>query len=259
MNGKLSVIVPAYNKGPVLYKTLFNLISSIDEVTDDFELIIVNDGSKDNTLLEAKKIKKLQSKASKIKIYNYKSNNGKGYALQYGFFRSSGDYVVFFDADLDIDSHQIVNFLSLLENTKADIIIGSKYHPESRISYPKIRFIYSLILKFIIRILFQLHVSDTQVGLKAFKRGVLEKTMPVIVVKRFAFDLELLVVAAKFGFTKIIEVPVVLGVDKFTSTIKPTDVRNFFQDILAIFYRKNILRYYDQIIPIQNSLNPAET
>lgn len=247
MKGKISVIIPVYNKGSVLFNTLTKIIASLRKLTSDFEIIIVNDGSKDNTLTQAKKLRTFNGNRDNIKIYHNPLNNGKGYALKYGFLRSTGDKIVFFDGDLDIDSSHINHFINLLEQNHSDIIIGSKYHPYSRVSYPLNRYLYSIILKFIIRILFNIRVSDTQVGLKAFKREVLARTIPLLIVKRFAFDVELLVVANMYGFSNIIEAPVVINHNKITSTIDLWEVKNFLIDILAIFYRKNILRFYSPL------------
>jgi glycosyltransferase involved in cell wall biosynthesis len=246
MNKKISIIIPAYNKEKTLFTTLNYLLHAVNSLTDNFEMIIVNDGSNDKTLREAVKLKKFNGNSNKIKIYNYHNNIGKGFALKYGFYKSSGEVIIFADADLDISSSQVAGFIKLIKKNGADIIIGSKYHPLSRISYPRTRVLYSQILKFLTGILFKLCITDTQVGLKAFKREVLEKTMPLLVVKRFAFDLELLVVASMYGFKKIVEAPVVINHNQITSTIHFSDVRNFLQDMLAIFYRQNILHFYDQ-------------
>jgi len=246
MNRKISIIIPAYNKEKTIFTTLNYLLHAVNKLTDHFEMIIVNDGSQDKTLREAIRLKKFNGNSGKIRVYNYKNNLGKGYALKFGFYKSTGEIIIFADADLDISSSQVTEFIKLIKANGADIIVGSKYHPRSRIVYPKIRYLYSRILKFLTGLLFKLCISDTQVGLKAFKRQVLESTMPRLIVKRFAFDLELLVVAGMFGFNKIVEAPVVINHNNITSTIHFKDVRNFFQDLLAIYYRKNILHYYDR-------------
>ena len=93
-------------------------------------------------------------------------------------------------------------------------------------------------------ILFKLNVSDTQVGIKVFKREVLEKSLPRIVVKKYAFDLELLVVAKMLGYNKITEAPINLDYN-FSSTISIGSIFAILEDTLAIFWRKNFLKYYD--------------
>ena len=101
----------------------------------------------------------------------------------------------------------------------------------------------------ITKLLFNLNVNDTQVGTKLFRREVLEKVFPRILVKRWAFDLELLVNANKLGY-KITEAPIDLNFKKFDSNINKRmidTIQNMFIDTCAIFYRDKILKYYDRV------------
>jgi hypothetical protein len=93
--------------------------------------------------------------------------------------------------------------------------------------------------------LFHLKLRDTQTGLKLFKRKVLEDVVPLLAIKGFAFDLELLVVARRLAYTKVMEAPVDLDY-QFQSTVSPKAVFNVLWDTAAIFYRLRILRYYDR-------------
>ena len=102
---KLSIIIPAYNEGKNIYFNLNKIVSSINKVTKDFEIIFVNDGSKDDTLKEISRIKD-----KRLKIKSYEKNQGKGYALKYGFNFVKGKYVTFMDADLDINPISLKNF-----------------------------------------------------------------------------------------------------------------------------------------------------
>lgn len=220
---------------------------------DDYEVVVINDGSTDNSFAEAVRFKKLNGNSYKVKIYHYTQNIGKGFALKYGFERSKGDPVIFLDSDTDIDTRQVVKSLNIFWQKRPDMVIGSKYHSRSRTYYPYNRVIYSLILKGMIKLLFNLTISDTQVGLKVFRREVLSEVFPRLIIKRFAVDLELLVVAHLLGFTQILEMPVII---KHTSANKSSinllAAKNFFQDLAAIFYRKKILRYYDRSAEVAN-------
>lgn len=231
----------------VLFKTLSCLIHRLKSLAiDDYEIIVVNDGSTDNSFAEALRFKIFNGNSYKVKLYNYTKNIGKGFALRYGFSKSKGDPVIFLDGDMDIDTIQIVKALQLFWRTQPDMVIASKYHPRSRIYYPLNRYLYSLGLKSIIRLLFNLSISDTQVGLKVFRREVLSTIFPRLIIKRFAVDLELLVVANMTGFTKITEMPVIIKhTSANLSSINLWAVKNFCQDIAAIFYRKQMLHYYD--------------
>lgn len=234
---KLSVIMPIYNSKDII-RNLKEACAMLEKITPDYELVVVNDGSKNNCFEEAKK-----SKNKHIRLVGYKKNQGKGYAIKYGFDFVNGDYVAFVDSGRDLNPRQLRNFIEVIEKEKTDIVIGSKKHPLSKVHYPLMRRIMSGIYRNINRIMFGLDVKDTQVGLKLFKRKVLIEVMPRVAIKRFAFDLELLVIANKRGF-KITEAPITLNY-RFRSTINIKSVFWMLWDTVAIFYRDKILKYYD--------------
>ena len=236
--------MPAYNKGAVLFTALNNLIKELNLLGSNFEIIVVNDGSRDKTLEEAVRAKRFNRNTDKIKIYNYDLNQGKGFAIQYGYTKTSGDIVGYFDGDLDLPARNIRVLLAYMLERKAEIAIGSKRHPLSVVYYPLMRRFYSKIYQILIRLLFNVKVSDTNVGCKLFKREVLDEVLPRLVVKTFAFDLELLVVAKHLGFKKIVESPITLNY-QFNSTVGYQSIKNILTDTLAILYRKSILHYYD--------------
>lgn len=241
---KLSLIVPAYNKETEVFEVVSGFVDELKHLPYDWEIIIVDDASRDRTLREAIRSKKFNGNTYRIKIFSYNLNQGKGFALYHGFKQAIGDIVVFADSDLDLPAENLTVALNYFQKAKTDIVIGSKRHRFSRVNYPLIRRVQSLTYQFIIKILFDLSVTDTQVGLKVFRREVLEDCFPRIVVKAFAFDLEMLVVAQKLGYARIIEAPVFLNYN-FTSTISIRAIKKVMVDTLGIFYRKNILKYYD--------------
>lgn len=243
-NTKLSVIVPAYNKDSEVFESISSYVSQLKKLPYDWEIIVVDDASQDLTLREAIRSKRFNGNTHRIKIYSYDLNQGKGFALYYGFKKCLGDIVVFADADLDLPADNLKVLLSSFENNRVDIAIGSKRHPASKVNYPLERRLMSWTYQRLVKILFNLEISDTQVGLKAFQREVLEKSFPKIVVKKFAFDVELLLVAKLEGFTEIVEVPIVLN-HNFSSTIHLNSIYRILIDTAAIFYRKNFLKYYD--------------
>jgi hypothetical protein len=113
----------------------------------------------------------------------------------------------------------------------------------SNVHYPLFRRFQSWVYQLLIRVLFHLNVRDTQTGLKLFKRRVLADVVPLLAIKRFAFDLELLVVARTLGHRKVMEAPVDLDY-RFESTVDAAAVWSVLWDTAAIFYRLRILRYY---------------
>ena len=202
----LSIIMPAYNEADTIESVVKEVIESVNGIKK-WEILIVDDGSKDSTYKKAKLLEELNG--GKVRALSYNSNKGKGFALKYGFEHSIGDNVVFLDADMDLPPKQITRFFEIMEDTKADVVVGSKRHPESKVNYPLKRKLLSEVYFIIVKTLFNLNVKDTQVGLKLFKREVLEDIMPKLLVKRYAFDVELLANAIKKGY-KIVEAPVEL-------------------------------------------------
>jgi glycosyltransferase involved in cell wall biosynthesis len=235
---RLSVIVPAYHEGQHIAQNLRRLLGELDRLATSYEVIVVSDGNTDNTVLEAESVV-----SSNIKVVQYNVNMGKGYALRCGVSRSSGELITFIDADMELDPRYIKAFLAVMDGFDCDAVIGSKRHPMSNVRYPLFRRFQSSIYQLLIRALFQLRLRDTQTGLKLFRRKVLEEAVPLLAIKRFAFDLELLVVARSLGYRKIMEAPVDLDY-QFDSTVNPRAVLNVLWDTAAIFYRLRILRYY---------------
>ncbi len=233
---KLSVIVPVYHLEKEIHSNLLNMKSKISQITSNYEIIVVVDGMSDHSFEEAKKVEG-------IKVYGYKRNQGKGYALKYGFYKSTGDIITFIDADSDIDPAQLRLFYNYLSS--ADMVIGNKRHPFSKVKYPLKRRILSRGYSLIIKMLFGLKLHDTQTGIKLFKREVLEVVLPLALVKKFAFDLELCFLATKQGF-RIVEVPVYIKKGFSKSTIEFSDVTSVFRDTLAIWYRYHIKKYYQK-------------
>ncbi len=235
----LSIVVPTYGGGPRIYDNLVKLDHALMVIGEPYEIIVVSDGDSDNTPDEARRLD-----APHVRVYHYARNMGKGFALRYGVVRSHGEIVTFIDGDGDIDPAQIAVYLRIMRESDADIVVGSKRHHAAEVVYPPIRRLYSATYQALLRLLFDLQVRDTQVGLKLFKREVLASVLPRIVVKRYAFDLELLVVAHHLGFSRIVEAPVRIG-QRFGSTINRKAIVSMLIDTAAIFYRRNVLRYYD--------------
>lgn len=243
MKKELSVIIPAYNEEKIIQKTLKNVKEVVKKITSFYEIIVVDDGSNDRTFL---KVVKISKRDPKIKAIKNPKNMGKGFAFKNGFFHSQGKLIVLIDADLEIPPNQIPYFLKLMKKFNADIIIGSKYHPLSKVNFPLKRRVLSKLYQLLIKILFNLKIRDTQTGLKVFKRNVLKKVLPKVLCKRYAFDLEILAIANYFNY-KIIEAPVKINWKREKNRIKIKDILNIFVDTLAIFYRLKLIRYYQRV------------
>ena len=242
----VSVIIPAYKQEKTIQRDLRSIHAILAQTRWDFEIILVVDGFVDETFKQAEKVKR-----KNIKVVGYETNRGKGYAIRYGMARAVGDYIAFIDAGMEIEPNGISMLLEHMEWYNADIMLGSKRHPASKVDYPLIRRIYSFGYHAIVKILFRIPVKDTQVGLKVFKRNVLEAVLPRLVIKQYAFDIELIAVAYHLGFKRIYEAPVSLSMD-FGSGTRFTDfflfspfIRGMLYDTLGVFYRMFITHYYD--------------
>ncbi len=247
LKGKVSIIVPAYNEGNIIRSSLFEIVKTFDDFGCDYEIIVIDDGSSDKTLSEAVKAAEVHRQ---IRVKRNLRNYGKGRALKKAFRYVRGQYVVFLDADLDLHPGQVPTLFDILKLDEADVVIGSKLHPNSQVEYPLSRKFVSTIYFFIIKILFGLPLKDTQTGLKVFKTQVLEKVLPKILVKKFAFDLEILANVQRLGY-KIAEAPVVLKQQRRYGRLGWSAMWQTGLDTLAIFYRMFIMHYYDRDLAVE--------
>jgi len=241
INGKITVIMPAFNEAEVIERNVKETIITFDNFNVDFEIIIIDDGSTDETW---KKIKDLESKFQNVKATRNMKNYGKGRALKKGFRFAKGEYVVFLDSDIDLHPAQLETFFDIMKLDDSDVVIGSKRHPNSKLNYPLQRRIISSIYFFFIKILFGLPIRDTQTGLKLFKYNVLKEVFPKVVVKSFAFDLEILAYANRLGY-KIAEAPVFIDSKREFSRIGFKDMFNAGIDTFRVFYRMYFAKKYD--------------
>ncbi len=242
----LSVIVPAYKQENTIARDLKRIKQVLDQLRYPTELICVVDGKIDATFEKALKLAK---NYSNIKVIGYDTNKGKGYAIRFGMAESRGDVVSFIDAGMDLNPNGLSMLLEHFEWYDADIIVGSKRHPVSKVDYPWQRRILSVGYQILVWLMFGLKIRDTQVGMKFFKREVLEGVLPRLLVKRYAFDIEILAVANYLGFTRIFEAPIEIklyfgGTSIITSQKFLRTVSAMLLDTLAVFYRLRILNYY---------------
>lgn len=208
----VSVVLPAFREGSTVFLALERLLDALDSIGRSFEVLVVSDGSDDDTVAQAER-------HEGVRVIAYGQHRGKGNALRVGAAESTGRAVVFIDADLDLDPAGIGGLVELLD-AGADAAVGSKRHPQSQVSYPALRRLQSAAYQRLIRLLFDLDLTDTQTGLKAFRGDILREVSAGVASDGFAFDLELLAALRDRGCT-IAEGPVRLDF-QFSST---TNVR----------------------------------
>ena len=205
----------------------------------EYEIIVVDDGSKDKTRDKALQYAALDNH---VKVVNHPRNMGKGAVVKTGFQHSTGNLIAFIDSDLEIPPELLPAYFKALK--EADIVIASKWHPKSKIKVTFTRRMLSRCFYALTRLLTGVKVTDTQVGLKAFRREALEKIMKTQFVKRYAFDAELLAVANLLGY-KVIELPVKLQLEE---QFKPKEIFRMINDLIGITYRLRISKYYQKIL-----------
>ena len=250
-DGVLSVVMPVYNLAPTIAANLRETAALFREHGVPVELIPVDDGSKDGT---GEILKSIADDV--IRPVVCARNGGKGAALRAGFERSRGAYVMLLDGDLDIHPKQTPWFFDQMVSKGADIVVGSKRHPKSVVQYPWHRRIVSWVYFTLVRLTVGLPITDTQTGMKLFKRETLGEALGRMLVKTYAFDLELLAIACSRG-AKIAEAPVVIRFGEKFGALKPKTVKAMAFDSLAVFYRLRVLRYYASAeVPRRMSRDP---
>jgi glycosyltransferase involved in cell wall biosynthesis len=233
----VSIIMPAYNVENSIVDVVEKVKRAMTAITDDYEIIVVNDGSRDATRAVLKNLCD-----SRLKIVDHKKNLGKGAAIKNGVKYANGVYTILLDADGEIDIKNINLYLRALR--KYEIVVGSKRHPRSTYQAPFLRKILSLGYNTLVKILLGIRVGDTQTGFKAFKTKYLKLIMKVIIVKRYSWDAEMLAVANLLKL-RIAEAPVHIKQEKL---FRIKDALSMLLEILGITYRLRIIGWYQKNI-----------
>ena len=234
---ELSFVIPAYNEEDYIEDTLWTLDEIVKDRKLPYEIVVVDDGSKDRTFVRAKTY---ANRNGHVKVLSYPMNAGKGNAVKAGFMKAAGDVVVFTDGDMDIDLRTILRYVEALK--QGDIVIASKWHPDSFVNMSLSRKVLSHGFHVLVRLLTGVRLRDTQAGLKAMRKSAFVDIFPNLAVKRYAFDVELLAVAALKGL-RIVEMPTRLKVNESFSL---KELFKMFVDLLGIAYRLRITHWYER-------------
>lgn len=235
---QVSVIMPAYRLADKIGESIRRVKDEISSMGLTYEIIIIDDGSDDDTFEEIMR----HSNGTEIRGYRLARNQGKGAALAYGFRKSRGNIIVFFDADLDISPHQIRLLVDTLTSTGADMVLTSKWHPESITDASLSRTILSKGFYTLAKILLGLKVSDTQTGAKAFRRRVLEDVLCLVSTSRYAFDVELITAAYARGY-RAVEVPARWRIN-LRRRFSLREILYMLEDLLRVAWRHRVRGYY---------------
>lgn len=230
-NEFISIIVPAYNESRRILPTLDKIDEYLRDRYGRFEIIVVNDGSKDNT---AEVLSKVQKGNKILRVVGYEVNRGKGYAIRQGVHVTSGDVILISDADLSTPIEEVEKLFAYYDHGY-DIVIGSRALKESDIviRQPWWREFMGRTFNKVVRTLIGIDFMDTQCGFKLFRGEVGRKLFRKTIIDQFAYDVEILYLAKKEGF-KIKEVPV-KWINSPDSKVKPVrDSLKCLKDLIRI-------------------------
>jgi dolichyl-phosphate beta-glucosyltransferase len=234
-NVTYSIVIPAYNEGARLGATLEKVLAYVRSQGWATEVIVVNDGSRDNT---AELVREFAARDSVVRLVENPGNRGKGYSVRNGMLNATGEMIVFSDADLSSPIEEMPKLLAALA-AGADIAIGSRWlRAELQTQRQSLhRQLFGRIFNALNRIILGLRFKDTQCGFKAFTRRAAQKILPLQHIERWGFDPEVLFLARKFGF-RVEEVAVCWGHSGGTRIHPLIDGARMFQEMLRI-------RWYD--------------
>ncbi len=228
---KLSVIVPVYNSAVFISETFRELVDYLEKLGEEYELLFVDDGSRDNT---GSILEELAGRHPQVFLIRNGTNRGKGYSVRAGMKQAQGDFLVFTDADLAYPPTEIDKIVQTLREG-ADLAIATRVAPASRFimspeffGYIYTRHIGSRLFNSLVRKVLGLSIYDTQAGLKGFNRKAKEIIFNRQTLEGFTFDVELIYIAKKFGLT-VREVPVV-----FRYFSEPTTVSFMMQSLASL-------------------------
>ena len=230
-----SIVIPAYNEGARLGATLERVLAYVSQQGEETEVIVVNDGSRDNT---ADIVRQFAASNPVLRLVENPGNRGKGFSVRNGILHARARVVIFSDADLSSPIEELPKLLKPLKQG-ADIAIGSRWLQSDLQTQrqPLHRQLFGRIFNLLLRTTLGLQFKDTQCGFKAFTAEAAQTIFPLQHIERWGFDPEILFLARKFGF-KVREVPIAWGHSGGTRINPLVDGSRMFMEMLRI-------RWYD--------------
>jgi len=231
----LSIVIPAYNEALRIGATLEKVRQYLDSRNFACELIIVDDGSRDET---PEILERFQERHPAVRLLRNEPNRGKGFSVRRGVLEARGEFVLFTDADLSAPIEETNKLLGALESTGADAAVGSRALDRRLIGVhqPWRREMGGRVFNLLVRILTGLKIRDTQCGLKLFRRASTERAFELQRVTGFGFDPEVLFLIERVG-GKIVEVPVRWNDSPATKVRFLRDATRMFLDLIVLRWR----------------------
>ena len=193
-----SIVIPAYNESARICATIDKVLTFVDSQGWDAEVLIVNDGSTDDTAAIAQRY---AAQHSNLRVIENPGNRGKGYSVRNGMLQASGEILLFSDADLSSPIEECLKLFAAIANG-ADVAIGSRWvKTELQVQpQPLYRRLFGRAFNLALRLVLGLQFKDTQCGFKAFTRRSAHAIFPLQHIERWGFDPEILFLARRFGF-----------------------------------------------------------
>lgn len=247
---KLSIVIPAFNEGTRVEEALERVMSCIAERRWDAEVLVVDDGSQDDT---AAIVQRWMRDNPRLHLIQNPGNRGKGYSVRNGLLQAAGDIVMFTDADLSAPMEEAERLIFALEQG-ADVAIGSRWLDKTRqtIHQPLYRQFFGRCFNWITRTVMGLPFKDTQCGFKAFKRPVAQMIFRLQTIERWGFDPEILFIARKLKYI-IREVPVTWGHDERSRMSYLKDGIKMLEDMAKIRANSLAGRYDEAIAAMKDT------
>ncbi len=246
---KYSIVIPAYNESARIGKTLERVLSCIVERQWDAEVLVVDDGSRDNT---AAIVESWMESHPHLHLIQNPGNRGKGYSVRNGLLQAVGEVVMFTDADLSSPMEEAERLFAAIE-AGAEVAIGSRWLDRTRqtIHQPLYRQFFGRCFNWITRTVMGLPFADTQCGFKAFRRPAAQIVFRLQTIERWGFDPEILFIARKLGYA-IQEVPVTWGHDERSRISYLKDGLKMLEEIGYIRWNSLVGRYDRDIAALKD-------
>jgi glycosyltransferase involved in cell wall biosynthesis len=247
---QLSIVIPAYNESARIEATLERVMSCVEEQSWDAEVLVVDDGSTDDT---GAIIQRWMARYPRLHLVKNPGNRGKGFSVRNGLLQAAGDIVMFTDADLSAPMEEANRLLAAID-AGADVAIGSRWMDRQRqtIHQPLYRQFFGRCFNAITRLVMGLPFKDTQCGFKAFKRPAAQVIFRLQRIERWGFDPEILFIARKLKYN-IVEVPVTWGHDERSRMSYLKDGMKMLEEMGVIRYNSLAGRYDEAIAAMKDT------
>ncbi|WP_050061533.1 dolichyl-phosphate beta-glucosyltransferase [Silvibacterium bohemicum] len=250
-----SIVIPAYNESARIGRALIEVVRSVEKNGWNAEVLVVNDGSSDDT---AAIVRAFAANHPIIRLIENDGNRGKGYSVRHGMLEAAGSVVMFTDADLSSPMDEAERLFGALREG-ADVAIGSRWLDRGRqtIHQPIYRQFFGRCFNAVTRMVMRLPFADTQCGFKAFTRSAAQTVFQLQRIERWGFDPEILFIALKRGY-QVREVPVTWGHDERSRISYLKDGIKMLEELVYIRWNAFIGSYNREVKEFVPQMPPAK-